>query len=394
MYNLNVEQIEFILNDIKSRGVEMEDLQSNLLDHICCIIEQNLEENGDFEGFYSKTIKTFFKKELKEIEVETITLVTNKHYYTMKKVMINSGIFSASLLSLGILFKFMHWPGSAPCIVLGMFLLNFVFLPLVFTLKIKEGPKGQDKVLIGLGTLAAILMSLSVLFRVQHWPGAMVMGYLTIGILLLIFLPIYLTSGIKRPEAKVNTIVSSVLLVTGCSLWLMLVISPAGVKLNNLKITTNYFRSEQLLKNEQKQTELFVKNDGANMTEVTLRNDINKACEELKTLIIEQVTGHKSIDADFESTNVLIGENWLNFSGDSQASSELDALKRKVEQYNEANSKLASTDLQIIPVKYSVLDASEFKANDALNDLVQIQMFVLQNERELAKNGPTQLSKI
>ena len=44
MYYLSDQQIEYILNDIRRNGVEMEDLQLNLLDHICCIIEQNLEE--------------------------------------------------------------------------------------------------------------------------------------------------------------------------------------------------------------------------------------------------------------------------------------------------------------------------------------------------------------
>ena len=82
MYCLSDKQIEYILNDIRRNGVEMEDLQLNLLDHICCIIEQNLEENGDFENFYSATLKTFYKKELREIEEETKTLLTFKNYYS------------------------------------------------------------------------------------------------------------------------------------------------------------------------------------------------------------------------------------------------------------------------------------------------------------------------
>ena len=44
MYALSDQQIDFILNDIKIRGVETEDLQLNLLDHICCIIECELEQ--------------------------------------------------------------------------------------------------------------------------------------------------------------------------------------------------------------------------------------------------------------------------------------------------------------------------------------------------------------
>src|SRR6185312_218924 len=213
MYNISDEQIEYILSDIKTRGVEMEDLQLNLLDHVCCIIEQNLEGNGDFRAFYLKTINSFFKKELKEIEEEAKSLVNNKHYYTMKKVMLNSGVISAVLLSTGIFFKFMHWPGAAVCIVLGIATFSFVFLPLMFTLKLKEEQQTKNKVLMGLGVGSAMLLTLSVLFKIQHWPGAMVMGYVTMGIMLLVFLPIYYTAGIKNPETKTNTIVTSVLLV-------------------------------------------------------------------------------------------------------------------------------------------------------------------------------------
>src|ERR1700752_4525564 len=99
MYRLSEEQIEFIRTDIKARGIEMESLQDDLLDHVCCIIEERLEENGDFEKFYSSVIKTFYKTELKEIETETIDLLTNKNYDAMKKVMIMSGRGSAAVLS-------------------------------------------------------------------------------------------------------------------------------------------------------------------------------------------------------------------------------------------------------------------------------------------------------
>ena len=59
MYCITDEQIDYILNDIRRNGVETEDLQLNLLDHICCIIEQNLDEYDDFESFYQQIIKQF-----------------------------------------------------------------------------------------------------------------------------------------------------------------------------------------------------------------------------------------------------------------------------------------------------------------------------------------------
>nr|MBA3971701.1 hypothetical protein [Bacteroidota bacterium] len=119
MYTLSEKQIDFILNDIKIRGVEMEDLQLNLLDHICCLIECELEPDGDFENFYQTIIQRFFEKELKEIEEETILLLTFKNYYAMKKAMIRTGFVSAIATIFGSIFKLMHWPGAGPLLVLG-----------------------------------------------------------------------------------------------------------------------------------------------------------------------------------------------------------------------------------------------------------------------------------
>ncbi|HLP22057.1 MAG TPA: hypothetical protein VK174_17205, partial [Chitinophagales bacterium] len=67
MYCLTEQQIDRILNDIRARGVKTESLQLNLLDHICCIVERDLEPEGDFETFYQATLKTFYKHELREI---------------------------------------------------------------------------------------------------------------------------------------------------------------------------------------------------------------------------------------------------------------------------------------------------------------------------------------
>ncbi len=78
MYCITDEQIDFMLADIGKRGISIESLQQELLDHICIIIEQNLKEGGNFEACYRSVIQTFYKEELKEIEEETLFLLTTK----------------------------------------------------------------------------------------------------------------------------------------------------------------------------------------------------------------------------------------------------------------------------------------------------------------------------
>ncbi len=85
MYCLSETQIDFILDDISARGIEMVSLQQNLLDHVCCVIEQSLEDDCDLEHFYLQTIATFYEKELKEIEIETPNNATDGHWSSSLK---------------------------------------------------------------------------------------------------------------------------------------------------------------------------------------------------------------------------------------------------------------------------------------------------------------------
>ena len=206
MYRLNDQQIDYILSDIGARGVEMESLQQNLLDHVCCIIENNLEANGDFESFYKQTIKTFYKDELWEIEEETLLLLTYKNYYAMKKIMITSGAIAATAFITGSIFKTLHWPGSVPLILLAMFCSSLIFLPLYFLFKTRETEDKANKILIAIGTINGILFCVSSLFRIMHWPGNQIMWLATIGMMGLVFIPLYFFNGIKKPENKTNTI--------------------------------------------------------------------------------------------------------------------------------------------------------------------------------------------
>lgn len=391
MYQLSDQQIDYILNDISARGVEMESLQENLLDHICCIIEQNLEANGDFESFYQKTIKTFYKDALWEIEEETISLLTFKNYYTMKKIMILSGAFSAVTMLSGLAFKFMHWPGASLFIQLGIISASLIFLPLLFTLKAKEKQSVKDKLVIGLGALAGMLISLSILFKVMHWPLSFVMGNIALAIMLGIFLPIYFFSGIRNPETKVNTITSSVLIVLACGLLLTLIRTPKASLLIDVKNTHDFLRSQQILKTEQRLLESVLKNDSTSHATNELSQKINLSCENLKAFILEEETGFRNIGDDFESKNSLIKDHGFGtnpFKDNAEADHEFNTLLKLVDNYN---SGFAKNNLTKIPTQNTFFNYfndnspnfGSISAMSLLNQLTQIQMFVLQNEREL-----------
>ena len=104
MYQLKDQQVDLILTDLRQRGIETESMRMNLLDHICILIENQLEEGGDFEQFYATTIRSFYKEELRELEDEALLLMAlNKGHLLLGR---NQFFFSlATLLIIPVLYK-------------------------------------------------------------------------------------------------------------------------------------------------------------------------------------------------------------------------------------------------------------------------------------------------
>ena len=379
MYILSQQQIDFILSDIKSRGIEMEDLQVSLLDHICCLIESELEPDGDFESFYRKIIPRFFKKELREIEEETILLLTFKNYYAMKKTMITTGTISVVSMIFGSFFKIMHLPGANVMLLLGIALASLIFMPLMFILRTRETNSSRDKIVLGAGVIFGMLVSISTLFKVFHWPGANMMWFVSLGILFFVYIPVYFFTGIRNPETKFNTITSTVLLMlAGGLLFTLTNIRPSKqVVMNHLDA---YVQHQELLKRMQ-----------ANISDSTTTNsfytEINSYCEKIKSLILQSEIGMNSVPVNYDGPENAIffnerdlGEEFYdNGNGESGEGVRLvSKLKNVIEKFNSIHSK---DQKNIIPIVHSVLNVTPdhirvYSNLEVLNGMTQIQMFL------------------
>ena len=365
MYLLTDEQMEFIRNDISARGIAMVSLQQDLLDHICCIVENELEPGGDFGRFYPQVVSRFFKSELREIEEETVFLLTHKHYYTMKKTMISSGGLSVVLLSAGVILKFLHLPGAAVMIVLGTLWMSLVFLPLMFILRSRENTENQNKAVWFLGGLSAMLISLGVLFKIMHWPGANIMCISALLMMVFVFIPLYFFSGLRNPQTKVNTIVSSILMFTGCMLLLTLIRSPRTTRSDKVAMTEAFVESNQIVQHERQL---------AGQPDAVSR-EIYDLCEDLKSFLIEAETGLTTLGDDFETRDALLSTSRASahFSENPTQSRKLKDLESAVRKYNETGK---------FPIRNKILDggASTVQTLEGLN---KIQLVVLQNQRKL-----------
>ena len=223
MHNVTDDQVDFILNDIENRGIITEDVRYNILDHVCCIMENEMSNETNFEEFYEKTIAQFYQKELGEIEEETQVLLTFKHYYAMKRILKISGIISTLLIVIGIIFKVMHWPGASAMAILGLGFFSLVFIPLNIVLKFVNDKEKSNRLIMTIGMFTASIATMGVLFRIMNWQYANILMFSSLLVFMLLFIPSYFILTFKNPETKFNAIINTTFMVAGAGMLFALI---------------------------------------------------------------------------------------------------------------------------------------------------------------------------
>jgi len=125
----------------------------------------------------------------------------------MKTTMKISGIAGTVLLGFAALFKIMHWPGAGIMLMLGGFILAFVFMPSALTVLWKETHNTRRLFLYVTAFIAGMLFITGVVFKMQHWPGAGIILSLAVLSGLFFFLPALLAGKLIDQENRSKKIV-------------------------------------------------------------------------------------------------------------------------------------------------------------------------------------------
>ena len=205
---------ERIKSDLVRLGLTYDRLIDDMLDHVCCMVEEYMDEGEDFESSYSQVLDTIGEKTLPEIQHQTL-LNLDKKFQRMKNFTYVFGLSSAILTILGSFFKRMHWPGAGIMITVGMVLIVLVFLPLYFISNQKEQLEKKNPVYAIVGYLTIALLLAGATFKIQHWPGAGYMIYASIGFILIGFIPLYVVNVFQRSGKEKANLPYIVMLLVG-----------------------------------------------------------------------------------------------------------------------------------------------------------------------------------
>lgn len=198
---LDSRYIRRIEEDVESARITINNLSQELVDHICCEVEDLMSKGKSFDEAYAIIKEQTGIKVLQQIQENTLYL-TDKKYKTMKTTMKITGNVSLALIAIGTAFKIFHWPGASPILIFGFTMLCFIFFPAAVYLNYTY-KKEQKKPLLNASILVGgIVFMVGVLFKLMHWPGAALLLLAGWSIILCVFLPILLFIKIKEAETK------------------------------------------------------------------------------------------------------------------------------------------------------------------------------------------------
>ena len=193
MVTLNDNQVELICERIFKNPLEDTDLQDSLLDHFCCFIESKMSEGLSFEEGFRQASISIAPNGVGEIEEELFFIKHFKTNLTMKRILYFSSFLTAFTLSLYLLFKHLHWPFANMLLQAGNVALLFFVLPSLGALVYRNRTSlaFSDKVRLIIGFIAGTLISTGMIFKGLHFPGSGLMFAIGWGIFACIFLPIF-----------------------------------------------------------------------------------------------------------------------------------------------------------------------------------------------------------
>ena len=201
---LSDQQTETVRQRVLAENISITTLADDVVDHLCCVIEQKLTLGIPFETALTEAIQELAPEGLEQLQEETILLLNNDKIIFMKKVTYLIGLLSTMCYSLGWAFSVLRWPGGFEMSTYGMMAFLFLFLPMIavnyFRFKIRKG--SPEKWYTLLGFVSAALMGLTAVFKVLHLQGTDFLLLVSISVFVFAFLPVLFFSLYKK---AVNT---------------------------------------------------------------------------------------------------------------------------------------------------------------------------------------------
>ncbi|MDF1561142.1 MAG: hypothetical protein P1P83_13200 [Bacteroidales bacterium] len=167
----------------------------------------------------------------------------------MKNKIYITGLITTMIVFMGGIFKLNHFPGAGIMLTLGMLMLIFLFLPLALTNHYRAEGNRQNLLLYIVTWLTCLVVFGSMLFKIQHWPGAGKLLMIALPFPYVVFLPVFLAVTARNKNFSIHNTVFVLFLLSGISVFSVLLslnVSKERID-DSLNLSRNYNRIETVL---------------------------------------------------------------------------------------------------------------------------------------------------
>ena len=208
MNNLSENQIRNIADRVAESKIESRELIEDLTDHICCLIEDDLNTGIKIEEAEKRAFETVFPGGIKNDYSKSLILLSSRRSKRMKSLIFILLYFALIIMTFSFMFKALHWPGAGTLLIVASTLFTFVLTPVLFMYlyRSKLARVITSKSLYIFGFSGIIILLASMVMKAFHWPGAGITLLLGVLIINFVFLPLIYT-GFYR-SSKNRTILS------------------------------------------------------------------------------------------------------------------------------------------------------------------------------------------
>lgn len=188
----NQTHVELIEQRIKLSGLSNPQLIDDMVDHYCCVVEEEMNKGLSFDEAYKKAWNCISPNGLVEIENELFLMLNFNKHIQMKKLVYSFGFLAAMFVATGFLFRILSWPGALAVSFLGYACLFVVcILVMVNRFKRKATSSKMDTFRAYAGNFTALFISVGSMFKGLHFPGANMLLLIGFIILIALYLPAF-----------------------------------------------------------------------------------------------------------------------------------------------------------------------------------------------------------
>ncbi|MGK7391399.1 MAG: hypothetical protein ACNS60_13670 [Candidatus Cyclobacteriaceae bacterium M2_1C_046] len=194
MSGLTKKQVDQIEQDLEAQGITFEPLKSELLDHLICDIEIQIESGKSFTEAWLSVKEEIPHNHFNHLQTETMEIL-NKKVNPFRVF----AIISLSLLAFATLFKMLHLAGAIHMLIAFLITISLTLLiGSARSIKMYREFKGRGIIL--LTTFLIIIFIVALVFWILRLPGAYELLYFSVISLCILFpsLSVYFYSSKQK----------------------------------------------------------------------------------------------------------------------------------------------------------------------------------------------------